>query len=278
VPTRGALSRSLRSARAHAAYARCLTRSRSAARRNSSAEMVQVEAIDTGCKSDDGVQRALSAWQSTAVPRSKSLIKPKHFLGPNPDTVPKWSSNVPTHENINEALQRLRETVKRAEIQKDLMTDERKWNQLCSSMDVIEDTDSAIDAFLHAPASQDLGQLYLQAYGLLQVLYVQQDAITNAAKAVMLGYRLPAELQQVRGIRNRAIGHPTSVRGGHDPQSYGIVQASLTGEGFILYTFDWDKPDAFAPIRFTELIEQQRPHIIDALEQIIQHLLRRRTK
>lgn len=173
--------------------------------------------------------------------------------------------------SIRELERRLRDAVNVPEVQDRLMQDRRRWNQLCSSMDVIGDTDSAIAAYLGSPPIQDVGQLYLLAYGLLQVLFVQQDAVRHASEAVGLNYEFPQDLMAVREIRNNAIGHPTK-RGGKNAESFGIVQASLSHQGFTLYSFDWEHPDTFKPIQFQELIAAQSNAVAQAIDQMILHL------
>jgi len=51
------------------------------------------------------------------------------------------------------------------------------WNILCTSMDIIGDTTLAIHDFKKVGISQDDGEKYLRLYGLLQAVYLQQDAI-----------------------------------------------------------------------------------------------------
>jgi hypothetical protein len=54
------------------------------------------------------------------------------------------------------------------------------WNRLTSSLDVIGDTEMAFDAYLerlHDPAT--CGELYILLYGVMQALFIQQDAVEN---------------------------------------------------------------------------------------------------
>jgi hypothetical protein len=173
---------------------------------------------------------------------------------------------------VREAERRLRDVVNAPPVQDRLLGDSHRWRQLCSSMDAIGDTDLAVEAYLSSPAGdREYGKLYLQAYGLLQVLFVQQDAVKHAAEAIGLPYSPPASLAAIRDVRNNAIGHPTK-RGGSRSESFGIVRVSLSREGFTLYSFDLGRPDNFQPVRLLELIETQREAVVDALEQMIAHL------
>ncbi len=172
---------------------------------------------------------------------------------------------------VLDKLGTLRDAVNESEVQERLMQNMHHWQQLCSSMDVIGDTESAIAAFNASSSVQDVGLLYLHTYGLLQVLFVQQDAIKHAAEAIGMSHEFTEELKTLRHVRNNAIGHPTK-RGGKNSESFGIVQASLSHEGFTLYSFDWDKPGAFQPINFQELISVQSAAVAEAIEKMIGHL------
>ncbi|MEA2583880.1 MAG: hypothetical protein QOF33_1965, partial [Thermomicrobiales bacterium] len=91
-----------------------------------------------------------------------------------------------------------------------------KWNQLCSSLDIVEDTQLAIDAYCAADDSADgtnrnVGQQYLALYGLLQALFLQQDASAHLCEALDIPFDLKdfPRLDAIRDVRNASIGHPT---------------------------------------------------------------------
>lgn len=69
-----------------------------------------------------------------------------------------------------------------------LVKDRGLWFRLTSSMDAIEDTEAAIDAYIASP-EPDRGGAYLLIYGVLQALFVQQDAIKHLQEHSAL--RLP---------------------------------------------------------------------------------------
>lgn len=167
-------------------------------------------------------------------------------------------------------------------------------------MDVIGDTELAVSAYLEMPAASNAtGLLYLRAYGLLQVLFVQQDALKNLAESIGCPYSLPATLVRIRAIRNDAIGHP-SKRGGLQSKSFGIVRNSLSHAGFTLYPFDFrggmddsitvTDPDSvshegltqypsdfggeggFRTVRLLDLIAEQQEAVCNAIEQFVCHL------
>jgi hypothetical protein len=139
-------------------------------------------------------------------------------------------------------------------------------------MDAIGDTEMAVEAYLSSPAGDcEYGKLYLQAYGLLQVLFVQQDAVRHAAEAIGMPYSLPASLKAIQAVRNSAIGHPTK-RGSSPSESFGISRLSLSHEGFQLYSFDIGQQDNFQPVRLLDLIVAQREAVVDGIRQMVSHL------
>jgi hypothetical protein len=66
-------------------------------------------------------------------------------------------------------------------------------------------------------------------YGVLQALYLQQDAAVTLARCLDLSFEIPAELKAIREVRNNAIGHPTARR---DGSSAMISRITLTTDGF----------------------------------------------
>ncbi len=179
-----------------------------------------------------------------------------------------------TESTVGERGRALRDVVNEPEIHEKLSKNKHLFRQLCASMDAIGDTDLAISFYLGCPPIQELGHRYLLAYGLLQVLFVQQDAVKHAAEAVGMNYQFPTALLQNRDIRNAAIGHPTKREDFRRKvtESFGISQMSLSSEGFTLCSFDWTKPKNFHEIRFREMIDRQQLDVVTGIDAIIRHL------
>lgn len=171
---------------------------------------------------------------------------------------------------VREAEQRLRKLVNIPLVQDRLMKNARHWQQLCSSMDVIGDTDLAVDAFLNSQVGErDYGMLYLHVYGLLQVLFVQQDAVEHAAEAIGMPYTADESLGTIRKIRHDVVGHPTK-RGG--TQSFGIIRVSLSLQSFRMFSFDLSRADNFRTVHLLEVIREQLAAVADAIEKMIAYL------
>ncbi len=176
-----------------------------------------------------------------------------------------------TQTQMREAEVRLRDAVNQPKVRDELIKDLQKWTQLCASMDAIGDTNSALAAYQRLAPVHDIEMLYLVAYGVLQVLFVQQDAVQHAAEAVGVAYELPEQLRDIREVRNCAIGHPTK-RNRPQMESFGIVQTSFTQRGFTLYPFGSDNSIAWREISLPALIERQSQEVCDALARMVQHL------
>lgn len=117
-----------------------------------------------------------------------------------------------------ESIRNLREFVNEyVDLKYRLMKDLESWFRLCSAMDVLEDTDMAIQGYLDADASKvGLGETYLHYYGLFQAMSVQQDAVASTCKSLLkskfdMGPSGPLEpIWDIRQTRISAFGHPTN--------------------------------------------------------------------
>lgn len=93
--------------------------------------------------------------------------------------------------------------------QVDLLEDSSNWNQICSSLDVIGDTIYAVGSYEASEFPNDSGLQYIYTYGLLQSLFLQQDALRHLSEAFDIQLNPSPTLMEIRGIRNASIGHPT---------------------------------------------------------------------
>src|SRR5687767_1869174 len=114
-------------------------------------------------------------------------------------------------DSVEAAEQRIRDIVNDPRRRQSLVQDRQRWLRLCSAMDVIGDTQMAVRAYLDEPLKdrESAGWSYLVVYGVLQVLYVQQDAAMTLASCLNLTLEWPDELEPIRETRNDSIGHPT---------------------------------------------------------------------
>jgi hypothetical protein len=159
-----------------------------------------------------------------------------------------------------------------------LMADEFSWHQLCAAMDIIEDTDSAVDAYVGHDFPTDVGEKYLRTYGILQGLYLQQDALIELIDAIRPVRSINPKdvltegLNRVRGARNKSIGHPTR-HGRNDPFStHAIIQNSMRKEGFSLLSYSKKNSKPFQDIPVLKLIAKQRAETTRILSEVVEDL------
>src|SRR3989338_4929147 len=112
---------------------------------------------------------------------------------------------------LYELTQQVRDLINHPREQSILSGDRKLWNQLCSSLDVIEDTELAIRSFLDGANPGDNGGKYLYVYGVLQALFAQQYAIEHLFESLSMQAKIHDNpvLTNIREVRNRSIGHPS---------------------------------------------------------------------
>ena len=159
-----------------------------------------------------------------------------------------------------------------------LIRDKRQWFQLTSAMDTIEDTEAAIGAYLKVQDPTDQAGCYLLIYGILQVLFVQQDAVRHLAEAFDIPLNFDQELHEIREIRNCTVGHPTAVKarrqGANLASSHYIVQMSVKKTRFQFMSAYEDGETKFQDVDIMEKVESQRAIVTKVLEEvwtILQH-------
>ena len=144
---------------------------------------------------------------------------------------------------------------------------------LCSCLDVIGDTELAIQSYLKQENPKDDGAKYLIVYGILQTLFLQQDAIKNLSEALNLEFKPDPTLTLVRNLRNDSVGHPTRRGFGNNLSFNFINRSSLVISGFELITFypNENRPK-FTYINIIELISKQSAILENVLNNVIDSL------
>ncbi|MFV8354950.1 hypothetical protein ACNQGB_02045 [Flavobacterium sp. XS1P32] len=142
-----------------------------------------------------------------------------------------------------------------------LFQDKIIWNRLWTSLDVIEDSQIAIDDYTNLSEFSSNEKGYLYVYGILQALYLQQDALCNLNKALFeqsIDFKINyPELYNIREIRNNSIGHPTDR--GNGKSFHGISRMTIQKKGFqIMSSFPkTGEEDEFTDINVLSCIETQ---------------------
>jgi hypothetical protein len=152
----------------------------------------------------------------------------------------------------------------------EMFDNSRRWNTVCSAMDVIQNNEAAIKAYEASPNPSDLGGVYLMVYGLFQSLLVQQESLGNLFKeigATFIEWNNP-ELEKVRDLRNDCIGHPTSRTRHDEPRSNFFYSPNWSKDHFAITRayHNEDCPDDSQEIYPPELICDQRKAIASAIK------------
>ena len=157
--------------------------------------------------------------------------------------------------------------------------DRRTFHVVCSALDVIGDTTMAINAYTAIEDSGDYGVRYLNLYGVLQALIIQQDAVKHIIEALKLNLADDPDLANIRNIRNMATGHPSMREKNRNPQklqsSHAISRPSLRKESFTLFTYFEDGSTPMDPIMVLNLIKAQERGIVARLHAALVELRRR---
>lgn len=154
----------------------------------------------------------------------------------------------------------IREHINTTRYQNNLIKDGDNWNQICCSLDTIDDTNCAIISYVTTSYPSDTGLKYLFTYGLLQALFIQQDALSHLTSAFGIEYKKSDRIREIRELRNAAIGHPTkqtlNTPGGHVHYNY-ISRITLDKSGFTLMRSYEQEKNSFIEVEFIPLINAQ---------------------
>jgi hypothetical protein len=159
-----------------------------------------------------------------------------------------------------------------------LMADEFCWHQLCAAMDTIDDTDSAVTGYLDHEFPSDTGEKYLRVYGILQGLFLQQDALIELIKTIRPVKNIQPKdlltgvLIDIRGARNKSVGHPTKLGRKAPFSTHAIVQHSMRKDGFELMSYPKQNGQVFQSVPVLELIEKQRAETYRILSEVVEDL------
>ena len=184
-------------------------------------------------------------------------------------------------QNIEQLTNDIRDIINSPRNKYVLLQDSAAWNMLCSCLDVIEDTNCCLEAFLTTDIERfdsdsqylDDGNKYMYVYGTLQALFMQQDAVKHLAESLQIPYTLDPQLKEIRDIRNDSIGHPTKRSGGTGRAFNFISRTTINNQGFQLGTAYADgRPYCFKDVDIPDLIAKQRCVFMGVLGDVLETL------
>ncbi len=155
-----------------------------------------------------------------------------------------------------------------------LMSNRFIWHQLWAAMDIIDDVESAMTAYVENEFPSDLGDKYLRVYGALQGLFIQQDALRDLIKVIhpARAITLNDVLKDIREARNASVGHPTRMERKGVLSAHGIIQHSMRKDGFELHSYPERDGKMFQHVPVRELIEKQRAEAVRILSEVVEDL------
>lgn len=148
--------------------------------------------------------------------------------------------------------------------QADLLKDLNNWNQICSSLDTIGDTLYSIQDYLGADYPESVGFKYIFTYGLLQALFIQQDAMRHLSEAFDIKFELTEKLDKIRRLRNASIGHPTKHNVKKSTFYNYISRITLSKIGFTLMRYSEQDRTEFIDINIYSILNDQLHEIEDS--------------
>jgi hypothetical protein len=177
---------------------------------------------------------------------------------------------------VGVAIERIRDHVNRPRLRERNSAIPDRWDQICSAMDFLGDIALALSSYLEPETKTTDGERYLRAYGALQALEVQQDAVSHLREA--LGALKPppnTELLEIRDLRHRSIGHPTKTRPTSSrPKLFNfIVRMSLRQRGFELRSSSGTGTELVIGVNIPALISRQDSILGDQLAAVEAHLM-----
>ncbi len=174
---------------------------------------------------------------------------------------------------ITELVQQIRQLINAPRKHLLIFKDPAEFHKLCSCLDVIGDTELAFHAFQKMSDEHPPGSSYLLAYGFLQGLFLQQDAVKYLYEAFQLPYELDPLLKEIRELRNDSIGHPTKRGWGKGKSFSFISRPSISKSGFELMTMEPNRwPPRFNYVNFKQLLDIQHAQLEKSLEVLLQEL------
>ena len=152
---------------------------------------------------------------------------------------------------------KVRDHINTHRYQKVLISELDNWSQICSSLDTLGDTGLALQSYFKSEYPTTAGLSYIYTYGLLQALFIQQDAMNHLSEAFDVSYELSEELKGIRAVRNASIGHPTKNRVKKTTYFNHISRISMNKGGFNLVRFYDEGESEFIDVDFVQIVETQ---------------------
>lgn len=164
-------------------------------------------------------------------------------------------------KRIGDLEESVREYINTTRYQNGLLSDSDNWNQICSSLDTIGDTLYSQQDYLDVEYPASAGLKYIFTYGLLQSLFIQQDAMNHLSEAFGVKFVLTDRLKEIRSLRNASIGHPTKNKTKGSTYYNYISRITLSKTGYTLMRSYDQGSNEFVDVDLYSLIHDQLKEI-----------------
>ena len=150
-------------------------------------------------------------YQASALPFFQAMIKSYVTRGRRSMTI---DTTIPELDTLQESATTFRDLINESRFHHSLFQQRAKFNLVCSAMDIIDDILFALHSYTRNDHS-DQGLAYLEIFGVLQALSVQQDAVSKLHKLIT-GVPVDLEntytdIQAICDTRVRVAGHPVGA-------------------------------------------------------------------
>lgn len=146
-------------------------------------------------------------------------------------------------ERINELIEIISNKINKAIFKSNFLSETDNYKKTFISLDLIEDSQSAIDEFLNLDENILPGRTTLYIYGVLQSLFCQQDGIYHLYKLIVdNSFKIGTLFEKFhfdsghREIRNDIVGHPSNRNNGKE--LYYLAKGSNTKYAFTYAGFN----------------------------------------
>jgi len=153
-----------------------------------------------------------------------------------------------------------------------------EWGFLCSCMDLIEDTNLAIENFIKFEVDgptkyDDIGEKYLRLYGFLNATYMQQNSVLTLAKIFKVAELSKNKKQifdlKMREIRNKLASHSDSYRKGRNAKKDTFVLSRIQLSGKRV-TYGSNIESNFENLDLSTLLEEHSTVLLEILDSILE--------
>ena len=164
---------------------------------------------------------------------------------------------------------------------KSILNEKYNWNLIMSCGNTISATESALETYLTELSDSvpmEIGKRLLYAYGVLQSLFVQQNAVVKLCNTLNVEYPDNSDMKEIRDIRND-VGHPTDRKHKDLGEVYNDINSiSLLGDIIYIVTEypqlvkKREKSVAafrFMPVNLPKLIDKQKTFFIEVLDNVL---------